>query len=201
MPTHRVPIFADGDQERLSELRRAVVVAERHARATAGESRRLGDDHPADEVEAAQAAYDAFIDEAADRAEEWVLGSIGFAEFRKLLREHPARQVAEEAAEDGTTTKVMHPDDAAWGVNVEEFPKALLLFVDPEDDDIRTVVELKAGTRNIAKNADALRKRVKRLSEGQFEALWTNAFVLNKAGVSDPKLDRFSLATPRSSET
>jgi hypothetical protein len=200
MPKYTVPIFVDGDQERLSELQRAVVHAERRSKAAAGAVLRGGDASPDEEVEAAQAAYDEFLDEAAERAEAWVLESIGHEEFRDLLKAHPARMIT-ETAEDGTTKDVTDPDDAAWGVNTETFPKELLLYVDPEDPEIRTVAELKINKRNIAGNAEAMRKRVKRLSEGQFDALWTNAFVLNKAGVKDPKLDRFSSLTPRSNET
>lgn len=200
MPKYTVPIFVDGDQERLSELQRAVVHAERRSKASASAVLRGGDASPDEEVEAAQAAYDEFLDEAAERAEAWVLESIGHEEFRDLLKRFPARMVT-EVAEDGTTRDVTDPDDAPWGVNTETFPKELLLYVDPEDPEIRTVAELKINKRNIAGNADAMRKRVKRLSEGQFDALWTNAFVLNKAGVKDPKLDRFSSLTPRSNET
>lgn len=187
MPRITVPIFADGDQERLSELKRAVAVAERYAAANAGGSARLGDEAPSG-VETARAEYDAYLDEAAERADEWVLETIGHAEFRTLLRDHPPRKTKDD---DGS--EIDHPDDDI-GFNTETFGKALLLFVDPEDDDIRTVVKPEL-------DPDALRKRVKRLSEGQFETLWINAYQLNKAGVTDPKLDRFSLTTTRSSET
>lgn len=208
MPKFTVPIFADNDQERLSELQRAVEFARRRVaaakQAAAGVSPRGGDAAPdaeaAADLSAAQAAYDEFLDEAAERGESWVLESIGHEEFRDLLKAHPPRMVT-KTAEDGSATEETHPEDVAWGVDTEKFPKELLLYVDPEDPEIRTVSELKINKRNIAGNAEAMRKRVKRLSEGQFDALWTNAFVLNKAGVKDPKLDRFSPVTPRSTET
>ena len=208
MPKITVPIYADGDRERLRELEAAVEVAKRNAKAAEaaakGVSARGGDTLPTDgledEVKAAEAAYDAFLDEAAERAEGWGLDHIGFREFRKLLKDHPPRTTT-ETAKDGSTEQKTDPIDALWGVNTEEFPEKLLLFVDPEDSDVRTVVELKQGNVNIAKNAEKLRKRIRRLSEGQFDALWTKAFLLNKAGVNDPKLERFSPATPRSNET
>jgi hypothetical protein len=200
MPKLTVPIYADGDRERLRELEAAVEVAKRNAKAVAGLSPRGGDALPEEEVKAAEAAYDAFLDEVAERAEGWVLDHIGFRAFRKLLKDHPPR-TANETAEDGSTTEKTDPLDEAWGVNTETFPEALLLFVDPDDADHRTVVELKQGNINIAKNRDKLEKRIARLSEGQFDALWTQAFLLNKAGVSDPKRERFSPATPRSNET
>lgn len=208
MPKLTVPIYADGDRERLRELKAAVDVAERNAKAAraaaAGVSLRGGDALPAaevdEEVKDAQAAYDTFLDEAAERAEGWVLDHIGFQEFRNLLKKHPPRMIT-ETAEDGSTKEVINPADEGPGINTETFPKELLLFVDEDDPEIRTVVELKQGKINIAKDADKLRRRVKRLSEGQFDDLWTRAYWLNKAGVNDPKLERFSPATPRSSET
>lgn len=199
--SYTVTIYKGDDQERLTELRRAVAVAERYAKAQAAEPRRFGDPAPGDDdVKQAQAEFDAFVDEAAKRAESWVLEHIGHRAFRNLLTAHPARKVT-TTAEDGTTKVETHPDDETWGVNTEEFPEALLLFRDEEDSDIRTVAELKVGNRNIAKDRDAMEKRVKRLSEGQLADLWTSAFLLNKAGVSDPKLDRFSPITTRSSGT
>ena len=200
MPKITVPIYADGDRERLRELEAAVEVAKRNAKAKAGVSARGGDAVPDAEVTAAEAAFDAFVDEAASRAEGWGLDHIGFREFRKLLKDHPPRTTI-ETAPDGSTKEKTDPIDEAWGVNTEEFPEKLLLFVDEEDPEIRTVVELKQGNVNIAKNAEKLRKRVRRLSEGQFDSLWTQAFLLNKAGVNNPKLERFSPATPRSNET
>lgn len=200
MPEITITIYADGDQERLGELRRAADHARRLAIANAGVPLRGGDESPDEVVAQAQAAHDAFVDEAAERAEGWHLHSIGFEEYRNLVKAHPARKVTEQR-EDGTVEEKAHPDDEDFGINVETFPKELLLFADPEDDDLRTVVELKVGRENIAKNPEKLRKRVKRLSAGQFYALWTNAMVLNQIGVSDPKFDRFSPTTPRSSET
>lgn len=198
--SYTVNIYKGDDQERLTELKRAVVVAERYAAANASEPRRFGDPIVGAEVRAAQAEFDEFVDEAAKRAEAWVLDHIGHRAFRNLLTAHPARKVT-TTAEDGTVKEETHPDDETWGVNTETFPEALLLFIDEEDPEIRTVSELKIGNRNIAKDVTAMRKRVKRLSEGQLADLWTSAFLLNKAGVSDPKLDRFSPITLRSTET
>ena len=200
MPTIPITIYADGDQERLGELKRAVDHARRLAIANAGTPLRGGDELPEEAVTKAQEAYDAFVDEAAERAEGWHLHSIGFEEYRNLIKAHPARKITEQK-EDGSVEEMTHPDDEDFGVNTETFPKELLLFADPEDEELRTVVELKVGRENIAKNPEKLRKRVKRLSAGQFYALWTNAMVLNQIGVSDPKFDRFSPTTPRSSET
>lgn len=206
MPKLPVLIYADGDRERLRELKAAADVAQRNAdaaaKANAGAPARGGDPLPSDEtVTEAEAAYDAFLDVAAERADEWVLDHIGFREFRALLKAHPPRVISTEVAEDGTTTEKVDPIDAVWGVDTETFPEALLLFADPEDPEVRTVHEVKQGKINIAKDSEKLRKRIRRLSEGQFDALWSKAFLLNKAGVNDPKLERFSPATPRSTET
>lgn len=198
--SYTVNIYKGDDQERLTELKRAVVVAERYAAANSGVSLRGGDASPDEVVTKARAEFDEFVDEAAKRAEAWVLDHIGHRAFRNLLTAHLARKVT-TTAEDGTVKEETHPDDETWGVNTETFPEALLLFIDEEDPEIRTVSELKIGNRNIAKDVTAMRKRVRRLSEGQLADLWTSAFLLNKAGVSDPKLDRFSPITLRSTET
>lgn len=201
-----IPIYHDDDFERLADLRREVSIAERHlanAKADAAEdsigTARAGDDEPdrvreaKEALDDARAAFAAFVDEASERAEMWSLKPIGHEEFRRLLKDHPPRKVVEGEGED--RKEVDHPDDEDWDVNTETFPKALLLFVDPEDDEIRTVVEPKFDSEA------AFRRRVKRLSEGEFQSLWVTAYMANKGGVADPKLDPFYAATPRSTET
>lgn len=201
MPKTTVPIYADDDQERLNELHRAVLVAERNAKANALQNLRIGDDAEGDaELKRVEAEYDAFLDEAAERAEAWVLQSIGYRAFRDLLKAHPPRMVTKEA-EDGTTTDEVDLEDEDWGVNTETFPEELLFYLDPDNSDNRTVLELEVDGRDISTDVAAVRKRVNRLSEGQFKALWVNAFTLNKAGVSDPKFNRYLPATVSSSET
>lgn len=198
-----VPLYDGDDFERLAELRREVDLAEKRVDRLEREerpalSRRLGDDDLDDDkliqartaLEAARDAYDAFVDEAAERAEMWVLEPIGHSEFRGLFKEHPPRKVKGDEGKESDD-----PDDAPFGVNTETFPMALLSFVDPDDDEIRTVTEPKFDT------TAAFRKRVKRLSAGEFETLWVAAFLLNRQGVSDPKLSMFSPRSPRSDET
>lgn len=166
MPNPRsasVVLYHGGDIERIAELHRAVERAERVAEAEADVAR-AGDDSPAAE---AKEAYAAFVAEAAERAEVWTLEAIGHEEFRQLLTDHPPRREGDE----------VNAGDAMFGVNTQTFPKALLLFVDPEDDEIRTVTD----------PADDLAKRLKRLSAGEFDTLWVRAFMLNTAGVADPK--------------
>lgn len=201
-----IPLYQDDDFERLADLRREVSIAERHLaqeRMNAAEDNmgtaRAGDDVP-DKVRLAEAALDtaraafaAFVDEASERAEMWSLKPIGHEEFRKLLKDHPPRKVFEGEGDD--RKEVDHPDDEQWDVNTETFPKALLLFVDPEDEEVRTVVEPKFDSEA------AFRRRVKRLSEGEFQSLWVTAYMANKGGVSDPKSDPSYAATPRSIET
>lgn len=178
-------IYADDDLQRLTDLRRDVAVAERAHEDAAKETRRFGDDEPTSAaLTAAKEAFDAFVDEAAERAEAWVVGNIGHAEFRELLRAHPARKIDNEDTSEGAPKQITHPDDEVFGVNIETFGKALLLYVDPEDPDLRTIVE---PTDNVA-------RKVKRLSAGQFDSLWIAAYQVNAGGVIDPKLLRFSTA-------
>ena len=189
-----IPIYDGDDFERLSELRREVEIAERKAAAEAAAPLRFGDEVSNDDVQAAKDAYDAFVDEAAERAESWVLHPIGHAEFRQLLKDHPPRKVT-ETGDDGKTSEVTHPDDAGWNFNTETFPKALLEFVDPDDDEVRTVAEPSFDT------TAALRKRLKRLSAGEYDSIWAAAYLLNDGGIADPKASRFSPAGLRSDAT
>jgi hypothetical protein len=189
MPRKTIVIYDGDDFERLADLRNEVGVAERAAELASGMSSRLGDATP-DGVQAARDAYDSFVDVAAGRAEAWELHSIGHEAWRDLLAAHPARQVD---GEDGK--KVEHPEDASWGVNTESFGKALLLFVDPEDGDHRTVAKL-----GDAEPGTVLPKRLRRLSQGQFDTLWITAYGLNTGGVADPKASRYSIA-PRLNES
>lgn len=187
-----ITIYADGDLERLGELRLNVAIAEREAEEAKTEARRYGDDVTAETqtVAEAKAEYDAFLDVAAERADAWVVDHIGHAEFRDLVKAHPVRKVDGESGPDGTPTQVTHPDDEPFGVNVETFAKALLLYVDPEDPEIRTIKE----------PAENVPRLVKRLSMGQFETLWIAAYQENVGGPMDPKVTRFSTA-PTSSAT
>lgn len=190
MPRKTIPLYADGDFEKLADLRNRVGIAERRALAAKAQPNRFGDAEATDaDVEAAQNEYDDFVDVAAERAEEWIVESIGHEEWRELLLAHPPRKITKDGAE------VEHPDDAEWGFNTETFGKALLLWADPEDDDHRTV--RKAGEVALG----GLARRVRRLSAGQFQTLWATAYGLNTGAVVDPKLGRYSLGDPRSDET
>ena len=185
-----IPIYDGDDFERLAQLRMNVVIAERKAAEEFVGARRMGDEEQAEPpyVTEAKAAYDALVDEASERAEMWVLEPIGHAEYRALLRDNPPRETGE-----GDAVQV-DPDDAEWGVNVDTFPQALLTFVDPDDDTIRTVVE--PAFDSLAE----MRKRLKRLAPGEWDTLWVAAKALNEQGIRDPKASRYS-PTPRSSET
>lgn len=192
MPRTTVPIYDGDDYERLRELRTAVTIAERAAIEVEGAPRRFGDATTVSSaVIDAREAYDAFVDAAAARAEEWVLSSIGHQEFRALLAAHPPR-VVPDPADPMKETK--HPEDVDFGVNTETFPGALLAFSDPDDEEHRTV--LKAGELAL----DRVAKRLRRLSAGEFDSLWMTAYQLNAAGVTDPKATRYSIAA-RSDET
>ena len=197
MPKATIPIYHDDDFERLAELRMEVSIAQRRLKAAKDDAedaqdapRRVGDDEAdasvqdaKDALQASQSAFNEFVDDASQRAEMWELKPIGHEEFRTLLEEHPPRKIWEGEGED--RKEVEHPEDEGWDVDTSTFPKALLLFVDPDDDDIRTIVEPEFDT------VAALRKRVKRLSQGEFETMWTTAYAANKGGVADPKLARF----------
>lgn len=198
-----VTIYHGDDLQRLGELRTAVHIAERayddEATRVRSEPSRFGDDAPdelrtkREAVEAAKAEYDAFVDQAASRADEWIIEPIGHEEWRDLLEKHPARMVTQG---DGDEAKqVVHEDDADYGVDTRTFPKALLLFVDPDDPEHRTIVKAADADR------DEIPKRVKRLPIGKFETLWVSAYWLNVGGVTNPKAERYSIVTSGSTET
>lgn len=186
-----MPLWHSDDFETLKELRQAVAIAERNVERAAVRPLLIGDEQPSDdEVKAAKAAYDAFVEEAATRAEEWELVAISHDQFRDLIEKHPPRQVPVE----GENETRDHDDDADAGVNAQTFGKALLLFdeTDEDGDRFRTVTKPDLS-------ADELRRRVKALSHGEYRDLWHAAYLLNMGGVNDPKGTRFSI--PSSSET
>jgi hypothetical protein len=192
-----IPLYDGDDFDRLSELRRAVGIAERKAKTLSQESAlRLGDIPDSIEADAevrrAREAYSDAVDEAAERAETWVLQAIGHEEFRDLLAAHPPRKVTETV--EGKSSEVTHPDDSGWEFNSETFPRALLTFVDAEDEEHRTVL---APFDSEA----ALRKRIRRLSRGEFDTLWVAAHELNTGLVADPKASGFYVGDRRSDET
>lgn len=196
MASATVPLYADDDFERLADLRTALSIAQGRlmkarvdAEESTGSNQRAGDNDSdavqdaKEAVDVVQEAFNDFVDAAAERAEMWTLKPIGHEEFRALVLAHPPRKIFEGEGVD--RKEVTHPDDASpWDVNTETFPKALLLFVDPDDDEHRTIVAPKFDTEA------AMRKRVKRLSEGEFESMWTVAYMTNKGGVADPKLSK-----------
>jgi hypothetical protein len=211
MPRKTINIYEGDDFERLADLRTEVNIAERAlfeaqteaAREVISSPARGGDDQPdlaktavADAsvaLEKARAAFDAFVDLAAERAEPWELHNIGYEAWLELVAAHPARQVDGEGDDAGK--QVDDPADSGWGVNTVTFGKALLLFADPEDpQEHRTVTKI--GDAPLTE----LPKRLRRLSLGQFESLWITAFMLNTGGVDDPKAQRYSTG-PRSSES
>lgn len=197
-----IPLYHGDDFERMADLRREVDIAERNVEAARtkdfGTPRRIGDEDTSvteaeARLQAAREAFTAFVDEAAERAETWVLQTIGHEDYRRLLRDHPPRKVSETV--DGTEREVTHPDDLVPGdVNTETFPKALLLFVDPEDEEHRTVLEP-------FESEAALRRRVKRLSAGEFDTMWITAHQWNGGLVADPKASPYYGGALRSDAT
>lgn len=193
MPRKSILIYADDDFEKMSDLRREVMIAENAVEQARRSPLLIGDEEPSSEaVDAARSAFDNFVDEAAERADEWVIETIGHAEFRDLMAKHPPRQVPVEG-EEGKTK--VHQDDDGFNVDTSTFGKALLLFrqVDEDGDESRTIVEPDLPQ-------DQIRRRIKRLSLGQFDTLWAAAYVLNSNGISDPRAGKFS-TTRSSNET
>lgn len=204
--TATVVIYQGDDLATLADLRTAADIAERkadaelrvaQARAKVDGPRRAGDSTPEDPqiaydaaVKPSQDAYDAFVDEAAERATVVTLQAIGRKAFRSLMREHAPR-TTETVVED-EKRETVHEDDAAWDVNTETFPEALLAYA---DDDDRTLLEPEFDSDK------ARGKWLDRLADGDFEKLWATAYQLNRAVGADPKASRYSPAPQSSSAT
>jgi hypothetical protein len=194
--TTTVVIYQGDDLEHLAELHRAVVRAEAVAEAAVADAKtaaksplRTGDEAPSTQgeagaVKAAQEAYNAYVDEAAERAIVVRLSTIG-RRFRSLLAEHPAR--THEV--DGKPETV--EDDEVYGVNTETFPLALLAF---SNNGARTTsLDPAVSDADLAAFLDEV-------PDGDFETLWQTAYWLNRARGSDPKDSKFSTASLRSGE-
>lgn len=199
--TATIPIYQGDDTERLAELRMAVAVAERQAAikreqwadSQRGGPRRTGDDfavtlehvQQADaNVEDAKAAYDAFVDEAAERAVEVVVRAIGRRRFRELVAAHPQRMVKNDKGEESP-----HDDDFEFGVNVETFAPALLTFAEAGDEGVRTVLEPADAIKSTKALGDFLDDD---LTDGDYEKVFRVAYWINRAPGSDPKELRYS---------
>lgn len=199
-------LYQGDDLDRLAEKRRKVAIAERAAEQDSATAR-AGDTDAA--VDTARREFDAFVDEAAERALTVELHSIGRIAFRDLVAQHPPRKVqrkvrleralgeSEEPPAE-TSEEVEHEDDAGYGVNTETFPEALLCYFDDSEDDepVQTIAQ------PTFKSAAARARFVNReLSEGDFERLWLGAFMLNRSPSADPKALSYGTASPSSDET
>jgi hypothetical protein len=161
--TAKIVLYQGDDMASLAELKRAA------DNAAGG----LRTDDGSDEMN----AYEAFLDEAAERAVEVVLQSVGRRRWRDLVLAHPPRMVESEPDTEGKTRQVEHDDDVQWGVNTETFPRALLTLADGEH---RTIASPDLGDDLAAFVDDEL-------SEGDFEKAWITAFQLNASPSRDPK--------------
>jgi hypothetical protein len=124
------------------------------------------------DAQASWDAYHAFVDEAAERAVQIRVNQIGRKAFRALLTEHPPR--------DGNDS------DKAEGFNDDTFPEALLLasMVEPE----------------FPSNA-ARQEFLDSLADGDFDALFMKAYLINRSPGTDPKkAGRYSETTLTSDE-
>lgn len=209
--TTSIVIYQGDDMATLAELRRAAENAQTFAdraeseleaaREVAAADLRAGDsiedaidarDKAEAEAKERQDEYDAFLDEAAERAVTVVLHAIGRKRFRDLMSEHAPRKVKvkddpEVEGGEPVEREVDHPDDAGYGVNTETFPMALLTFIDGESPEVRTIVEPEFSSVKAVR--DFLDND---LAEGDFPGMWAAAYYLNRMPSADPKASRYS---------
>ena len=159
-------IYHGDDMERLADLHHAAEVAERVEQSGAA---RIGD---VGDAQVAKDAYNAAVDEAAERAVVVRVIQLGRKAFRALMTEHAPREGNE--------------DDKGAGYNGDTFPEALLAasITEPE---FRSNAERDTFLDNLA--------------EGDFDSLFIKAYMLNRSASADPKLARFSSAAPMFDET
>lgn len=176
-------IYQGDDIERFAELRQKVEFAEREYERDKKAPARTGDDVSDDAVVAAKAAFDAFVDEAAERAVEVRIRALGRTAFRNLMKDHPPRV-------DDKGEELL--DDGAYGVNLDTFADALLAY---SHDGVSTILEP-------AFPSSADRQRfLDDISDGDYDDLFTRAYHLNRNPGADPKASRYSVARPTSTET
>lgn len=186
-----VPIYKGSDLAKLAELDQAAKAAMRRAEQPIQDSR-FGDVPLSVVAQEAKDAYDAFVREAAERAEIVRVEALGRRQWRDLLDEHAPRRVTRLIS--GSQTEVVHEDDEDLGVNLKTFPDALLTFVDPLRPDMRTIVAPEFPT------AAARLEWLDELSGGDFDRLFLTAFNLNGSLGGDPKETTYG-STPTSSTT
>jgi hypothetical protein len=160
-----VYLYQGDDLDHLTELGRKVAEAQASEAAVPAGSRLLSDTGAQD----AKEAFNAFRDEAQERATKVVVEALGRVAWRDLTREHPPREQT-ITDDEGKPTTVLHDDDGS-GVNFDTFPDALVpaSIVEPEfaSDDER------AGF-------------VDDLSDPDFYRLYGTAWMLNRSP-ADPK--------------
>lgn len=178
----QVVIYQGDDLQQIAELRQDADVKQRIAdEAARNTNRRAGDDEtPVADAQAARDAYDAFVDEAAERAVVVELHALGRKQFQSLMLAHPPRKVPDDEGK-----QVTHDDDAPYEVNVETFAEPFLSFIDPKDGR-RTIASPEFATQ------DECVAWLDDLSEGDFDKLFATAYLLNRMPGADPKASRFS---------
>ncbi|GAB3988881.1 hypothetical protein [Nocardioides marmoraquaticus] len=204
MPTFEVPLYSDGDWDRIIEaqvdLARAstdLTTALQRDTSPLREGDAAGVDGLRQQVADAEKAKDDLIDQAAARAVAVRGKSIGRRRFRTLRQAHPPRWITDPAPDptsDEPTGKIVHPEDARRGVNMDTFPVALLGYVDPDDPEIRTITEPRKSAHDLVGWLDD------ELSEGEVNRLFNEAWDVNAGGPADPKLLR-SFVPPATYDT
>lgn len=162
--TRTVVLFQGDDRTRVNELHQAVEAA-----VTREGIRRVGD---GSETLTAAEEYDAFVLEATERAVKVDLRQLRHKIWRNLVLANPPRDDDE--------------DDKEYGFNVDAMGEALLPYVDVEDPEQRTIISPQFDT------AEALQDFIDDLSHGDFQRLFSAAYLLNVDSGGDPKADMSS---------
>lgn len=178
--TDTVLLYQGDDWTKLEDLRiEAEAARQRHAEAKKSPTRRGGDD-TATPLADAEKAFDDFVDEAAERAQEVVVQSLGRKAFRDMRMDHKPRMTTRLI--DGDETEIPIPEDALFRVNTDTFPDVLLTYVDATDPELRTIVKPEFNSK-----AELRAWLDEDLTEGQYDDIWRAAHALNAQGAPDLK--------------
>lgn len=162
-----IVMYHGDDMATLSDLKRKADAAANGSRTDDG----------ADE----RAAYEAFLDEAAERAVEVVIQAIGPKRWQDLVLAHPPRMEESEPDEQGRTRQQVCDADLVDEFNTETLPRALLMYVDPDRPSIQTII--KPEFDDEADRAEFVDFEI----AGDFERLWRVALAYNTTGSRNPK--------------
>ena len=179
-----VLIYQGDDIDRLADLRNAI---ERAARGDAL-LKRMGDESGS--LSEALHAYDAFLDEANERAVKITITALRGDAYRDLIAQHPPRQPVKDESREVVEE---WPGDEERGFNLDTVAEPLIFAT------LQRSAEVARANGEEPQEFDT--GDVGELSNADFNRLFADIVGLNDGSGPDPKARLSSLLTQPSSET